>query len=291
MSHLPESSRPVAIPTRSERQAMDWSLVLASQSIEVEIATLPDRGRCALLIGASDADRARRILRDYLRENQGWNLRMTLPGAPAVSLHWLGLMWVFLIALVHAGGGPSIRRALFQSDAALSGQWWRPFTATWIHADIAHLGMNAFVGGPLLSLAMGRYGPGPALAGTLGAGALANVTAAALRSEPYVGLGASGAVMAAIGMLSANLVGHWRHGWQATRWVAPTFMAAAVLFLHLGTGPQGDVLVHALGFAFGVPAGIVAALWPERHLRFLDTGGWTLAGIMAIAPWAACILP
>ncbi len=272
------------IPARSERQAMDWSLVLASQAIEVSLQQLPGSRRWQLIVAESDLERARHVLRQFLRENQGWEWRVQVPGS-TVNLHWAALVWVFIIALLHAGGGPGMRRALFQTEAVRQGEWWRTFTATWLHADAGHLAMNAVLGGPVLGLAMGRYGAGIAAAGTLAAGAAANEVAFLIRGHEYTGLGASGVVMAGVGMLAANLVGLWRHGWRATRWVAPTFMAAAVLFLQIGTSPQGDILVHALGFLLGFPFGVLAALWPERRLPVLNRAGWVASALMILVPW------
>jgi membrane associated rhomboid family serine protease len=282
------SEATATIHARSERQAMDWSLVLTSQRIDVSLEQRTDNGRWQLVVAASDRLRAREVLRQFLRENQGWDWRVQVPGS-TVNLHWVAIVWVFLIALLQAAGGPELRRAVYESEAARNGEWWRAFTATWLHADAGHLTMNAVLGGPVLGLAMGRYGAGIAAAGTLAAGAMANGVAASIRQTDYIGLGASGVVMAAIGMLAANMVGLWRHGWRATRWIAPTLLAAAVLFLHVGTSPQSDILVHALGFAFGIPIGILAALWPENHLRWLDRCGWAVAAGITLIPWGRYI--
>jgi hypothetical protein len=62
-------------------------------------------------------------------------------------------------------------------------------------------------------------------------------------------------------------------------------MAAAVLFLQIGTSPQGDILVHALGFLLGFPFGVLAALWPERRLPALNRAGWFASALMILVPW------
>lgn len=277
------------IPARSERQAMDWSLVLASQSIDVRLEQLPGTRRWQLIVPGPDGPRAREVIRQFLRENRGWGWKVQIPGA-TVHLHWVSLVWVFLIAVLHAAGGPGFRNALYETGPARHGEWWRAFTATWLHADAGHLAMNAVLGGPVLGLAMGRYGAGVATAGTLAAGALANSVAAVVREGDYTGLGASGVVMAAIGMLTTNHVGLWKHGWRATRWVVPSLLAGAVLFLHLGASPQSDILVHALGFAFGIPAGILGALWPEERRPLLDRAGWVATAAAIILPWGRLAL-
>jgi hypothetical protein len=51
------------IPVRTERQAMDWSLVLVSQGIEVTIERDPDIDRWQLVVNAPDRTRALRAIR------------------------------------------------------------------------------------------------------------------------------------------------------------------------------------------------------------------------------------
>lgn len=263
---------------------MDWSLVLASQAIDVSLEHLPGTRRWQLRVAETEHRRARAVLHQFLKENKGWGWRLQIPDSQ-VQLHWLSLLWVFAITLLHATGGPRYHRALFEPTAYHQGEWWRPFTATWLHADLGHLAMNAALGGPVLGLAMGRYGAGPCLAGTLAAGAAANCLASTLRSGDYVGLGASGVVMAGIGMLAANQVGLWRQGWSAARWILPAVMAGGVLFLETGTHPKGDILVHALGFGFGLLAGVIAVLWPARRAQVLDWLGWVATSLLILLPW------
>ena len=73
----------------------------------------------------------------------------------------------------------------------------------------------------------------------------------------------------------------------ALLWGGPVLilLAGAVLFLHLGTSPQSDILVHALGFAFGIPAGMLAALWPENQLKILNRAGWFATAAVILLPW------
>lgn len=277
------------IPAVSERQAMDWALVLASQGIEVVVDGASGGGRVGVRVPALDADRAREALGRYEEENRGWALRLPVPGGDA-RLHGLALTWVFALVVIHAANrGAASPRAVFDSTAFLRGETWRAWTATWLHADVAHLAMNAVFGGLLLGLAMGRYGPGIALGGSLAAGALANALGAWIRPEPYVGLGASGVVMAALGMLAANLFGLWRTRRAAARWVLPTLGAASVLFVQVGTSPKGDVVVHTLGFLAGVPAGAMAAVWPRRAAARLESVGWVAAMLTTAWAWSRAL--
>ncbi|MFM8418777.1 MAG: hypothetical protein ACKOEQ_01470, partial [Verrucomicrobiota bacterium] len=151
------------MPAASERQAMDWALVLASQGIEVVVDGAPGGGRVGVRVPALDAVRAREALGRYEEENRGWALRLRVPGGDA-RLHGLALTWVFALVVIHAANrGVASPRAVFDSAAFLRGETWRAWTATWLHADVAHLASNVATGGLTLGLAMGRHGPGTAL--------------------------------------------------------------------------------------------------------------------------------
>lgn len=277
------------IPASSERQAMDWALVLASQGIEVVVDGETGGGRVGVSVPRLDAERAREALARYQDENRGWALRLRVPGGNA-RLHGLALAWVFALVVIHAANrGEAPSRTVFDSAAFLRGEAWRAWTATWLHADVAHLAMNAVFGGLLMGLAMGRYGPGVALGGSLAAGALANALGAWMRPAPYVGLGASGVVMAALGMLAANLFGLWRTRRAAARWILPTLGAASVLFVQVGTSPKGDVVVHALGFLAGIPAGALAAMWPRRAMGRLEAAAWASALLTTAWAWSRAL--
>ena len=207
------------------------------------------------------AGRARALLKLYEEENRGWALRVRMPGGEA-RLHGLALARVLAMAWIHAAnGGRAPARAVFDSAAFAHGESWRAWTATWLRADMAHLAMNGVFGGLLMGLAMGRYGPGTALGGA----------------------------MAALGMLAANALGLWRARRAAARWVLPTLGASAVLFVQVGTSPKGDVVVHALGFLAGIPAGALAALGPARRRTWLDAAGWAVATLTTAWAWGRAL--
>ena len=69
------------IPVHGERQAMDWSLVLASQGIEAFIEREPESPRWLLVIHGPDFPRAVQTLRAYLTENKTRRWTRELPGA------------------------------------------------------------------------------------------------------------------------------------------------------------------------------------------------------------------
>ena len=80
-----------AIPARSKRQAMDWSLVLASQ----DIAAIINRGESGweLIVDKPEHERAQGVLLQYQIENRGWGWRREVPGT-GVIFHWGSVLLV-----------------------------------------------------------------------------------------------------------------------------------------------------------------------------------------------------
>lgn len=268
--------RPVSVPTPlaiihagNQRQAMDWSLVLTSQGIEVVIEELPEHG-WVLLVPPEDHARAARAIALYCHENRRWGWRQTL-SLPEFTFHWGVLFWCLGLIFFHwlgEGWAGRLEQAGAMNDrVAATGQWWRVFTAQCLHADVGHLAANASTGFLLLGLAMARFGPGPAMLGVLLAGALGNVASHFIHTQRYVGLGASGMVMGALGMLAAQWVGVLRHQPHAWRLVLGSFAGGAFLFIFTGLNPASDVVAHTGGFLAGLGLGAGLSWLPERWLK------------------------
>lgn len=197
------------IVAQSERQAWDWSLVLTSQAIEVTVRRASDGGRWQLVVPAADEVRARNMIRDWRVENRGWHWRRQIPES-SLEFHWGALLWVFALVILHSLSMDLWTPAAFRTEAVRSGDWWRAFTAVWLHADLGHLVSNAILGGVILGIAMGQYGVGNALLAGLICGAAGNFFAMQVRTLDYIGLGASGWVMGILGLLAARGVALWR---------------------------------------------------------------------------------
>ncbi len=250
----------------NQRQAMDWSLVLTSQGIEVVIEELPEHG-WVLLVPPEDHARGARAIALYCHENRRWGWRQTL-SLPEFTFHWGVLFWCLGIILFHwlsEGWLGRLEHVGAMNDrVAATGQWWRLFTAQCLHADVGHLAANASTGFLLVGLAMARFGPGPALLAVLLAGAAGNLASHFIHAERYVGLGASGMVMGALGLLAAQLVGVLRHQPHAWRLVLGGLSGGVFLFILTGLNPASDVMAHTGGFVGGVALGILFAWVPER---------------------------
>src|SRR5208283_4928412 len=96
---------------------------------------------------------------------------------PGLLFDWGSLAWALLACLFYAISTHTDLQSgsLMDGTAVAHGQWWRLFTAMWLHADLAHLATNATIGVILLGLAMGHYGTGVGLLTAYLAGAGGNL--------------------------------------------------------------------------------------------------------------------
>lgn len=250
------------IPTRSKRQAMDWSLVLASQEIET---TITREEGWALLVAEEDFDRAQTAIELYRRENRGWNWRHNLPGTGLI-FHWGSvapcLLFAAFFILSETHHSPLKPLGMMDSEAVTRGQWWRMFTAICLHADPAHLIANLTTGFVLFGMAMARYGVGMALLATYLAGAGGNFAAFMLYPETHRGLGASGMIMGALGLLAVEGIAAWRKT-RATHWIRRSAAAAILVLVLMGFSEGTDIIAHLGGFFFGAIAGTILHFAPE----------------------------
>lgn len=260
------------ITARSKRQAMDWSLVLASQGIETTIDLAPENGGWILLIGVHDSQRAFAALRQYRLENRGWRWQQPLSWS-GLTFHWGAVIWSLCLALIFSldqGQGSDLRAAGTMDSAAVrAGQWWRLLTAVSLHSDLSHLAANLTFGFLLLGLAMARYGASLALLAAFLAGGLGNVFGLVFNAGPYRGVGASGMVMGALGLMTVQSLALWRAHPRAGRLIVSGLMGGTLLFVLLGLDPKSDVVAHLGGFVGGLLFGGILAWLPAEQLHTL----------------------
>ncbi len=136
----------LVVRARHRRQAMDWSLVLLSQGIQSVVAQ--SESGWTLLVEPQDHARALATLRQYQLENRGWRWRQKMSW-PQVTFHWGAVAWCLLLALFHwlnhVSGSHLKSVGVMEGSAVASGAWWRLFTATMLHFDLAHLMANVAI--------------------------------------------------------------------------------------------------------------------------------------------------
>jgi rhomboid protease GluP len=170
-------------------------------------------------------------------------------------------------------------------------EWWRVVTALTLHADVGHLLSNLAFGTVLGFLASRALGGGVAWASILLGAMMGNALDAMVMPMEQRSIGASTAVFAALGILSA-------YAWMiesATnlRWAKRLgpLIAGVILLGFLGAGGERtDVIAHVTGFASGCLLGVGLGKIPERRFDSrglqLAAGAFTIATI-AVAWWFA----
>ena len=277
------------------REAEQLALVLAAMGIASRLVVGP--GGLELCVAAVDAAAARRQLEAYERENA--------PGRPAPAPPprlldgWPATACCALLLLLLFGAE---RRGLWavdwlavgaaQAGTIAQGAWWRTVTALTLHADHGHLLGNLLAGLVVGTLAAQLLGQGLAWLAILLAGSLGNLIVAMLRAPDEAAIGASTAVFAALGIVSAFTRQRRRpERHPALRRLAP--LGAGVLLLaYLGFGGgRTDVAAHVAGFAVGLGLGWGLARWLElvpRGPRAQCAYGGLAIGLVALA-WALAL--
>ena len=254
-------------------------------------------GVYALIVHAQDERRALAELDAHERENQEW--QTPAPPAPIKANGWSGVVvyCVLLLAVAmlqrrYAFGCDWLTAGRMQAGLVCEGEWWRTVTALTLHADGSHLvGNLAF--GILFGVFVGQLlGSGFAWFSILIAGACGNALNAWVQPPTHSAVGASTALFAAVGLLSAYT---WRsqknteHRWP--RRLAPLAGGVALLGL-TGSGGEGtDVIAHLTGFFSGLLLGAVYGTLANRlrlNARMQLAFGSLAIGLLAFA-WLAAL--
>jgi membrane associated rhomboid family serine protease len=173
--------------------------------------------------------------------------------------------WMATLVLVflwqHSTPGISERFASSSTGLISRGEWWRPFTALFLHADASHLIGNLLSGLLFSTLVSRSIGATRGWVLILASGTVGNaLTSTIAWPESFSSIGASTAVFGALGILSgigfsAMLRAKLHLSWART---AAPVIAGVVLLGWLGGGSEGgntDVLGHVFGFSSGLASG------------------------------------
>jgi rhomboid protease GluP len=284
-SEPPIEPQKMRIPARSRRQAMDWSLVLVSQDIETAIER-NDTG-WELLVPVAEYEQAIAAIRQYRQENRHWPWQQRLFRG-GLTFDWASLSWVVLmIFFAWLDSSYDLKtKAVLSTVAVRQGQWWRIFTAIWLHADWGHLASNAAFGFLLLGFAMGRFGTGSALLASYLAGAIANGIECILINESRQSLGASGMVMGSLGILASQSLYLWRFTPYGRRYLLTSVAAGLMLFILFGLAPETDVIAHLGGFICGLAIGGLLSLGRKAtHRQSVNFATALLFIGLVVVPW------
>jgi len=271
---------------------MEWSLVLASQGIETLIAAPCEDRPWGLEVSPHDLGPALRILRQYKLENRPWPWQQRVL-SHHVLFDWGALAWACLGVIFFwlSAEAPGFKEAGIMNNLGFAhGEWWRIFTAEWLHADLGHLSANLVTGVLFLGLAMGLYGTGPGLLLALLAGAGGNLVGLLALPTQRLSLGASGLVMGALGLLAAQSISSSSDRGTPRKWMFSGLAAGCFLFILLGLAPSTDVPAHLGGFLWGIILGFAASCFPWLAKNAKANLGCGLGfALLTVLPWLAAL--
>jgi len=226
-------------------------------------------------------DRARDALEElasYHRENLGRTRRseklFTHAGAASQALFWAALLaMVHVLVQARALGLDWKAAGRVDGQGIFSGELWRPFTALTLHADLTHLMSNLFFGALFVALLSQVLGTALTWNVVLFAGAAGNLLNAAVVGSELRSIGASTAVFAALGGLTAVQFARKMDSAResAKRWIP--LIAGVLLLGWNGMGgtrhdpftgiirpvdDNTDIGAHVAGFVCGLLLGLLA---------------------------------
>ncbi len=244
-------------------QADEHALVALSMRSDCRV--MPKAGTFSLEVAPEVAEPVRRELEVYADEQE-------IP-RPEESVKPAGLAlaagWALVLAVVHGfrETDPSIVTR-WANDAARvwsGGEWWRAFTALFLHADGAHLLGNLLIGGVFCVMVATVLGAWRGWILILASGFAGNLLTGWIHygyDEPFRSLGASTATFGALGILvGAGVVRAWRERrYRALKpLIAPLAVGCSLLGMFGAGGVDTDVLGHLCGWGAGIFFGLLAA--------------------------------
>lgn len=260
----------------SEAAAHEHALVVLAMERPCWVQELPDQTGYSLEVEEADQALVTPELAAYDQEQTLVRQQKPATFDPFEYSAGLQLYGVWLLALLAAEILSALHPWLQDAGASSSlglwrdGEWWRPLTALFLHADLQHLGGNALAALCFAPLVCRQVGVVRGWGLILLCGTLANAaTSWIMLPEPYESIGASTATFAALGLLSGlGLTLLLRHGARLTmlRQLAPV-IAGVILLGMLGSGSgdgRTDVLAHCVGYGFGLVAGTLHGLLRRR---------------------------
>jgi rhomboid protease GluP len=212
-------------------------------------------------------------------------------GLLAVNVAVFALMLLAGAGFWHTPNGVQLAWGANFGPATQDGQWWRLFTALFIHFGVVHLALNMWAlwdVGRLVEQLYGRWRF--ALLYTL-SGLLGNLLSLVLHGNQAVSGGASGAIFSLYGAL---LVFLWRERRNVEpgefRWLFGGAVVFSTLMLGVGFVVQGiDNAAHGGGLLAGALLGLVLARrWGPGGVLPPPYLAWTTAALM-VAGTAALV--
>jgi membrane associated rhomboid family serine protease len=109
--------------------------------------------------------------------------------------------------------------------------------------------------------------------------------------ETHRGLGASGMMMGALGLLCIHSFGLWRKSPKAARYIISGVIAGFLLFVLFGFNPSSDIIAHLGGFVAGLIFGAVLSFMnePRLHHARLNFIAFVMTAVTIAVTWTLAL--
>jgi rhomboid protease GluP len=228
-------------------------------------------------------------------------MRSRADQVPLTSMLLAANVLVFVMMLLagagwwHTANGVQLAWGANFGPATQDGQWWRLFTAMFVHFGVVHLAMNMWALWDVGRLVERIYGSRRMLLLYLASGMVGNLVSLVVQGNTAVSAGASGAIFSLYGAL---LVFLWRERRQVHpaefRWLFGGAVVFTLLILGMGYVVPGiDNSAHGGGLLAGaVMARLMARPWTSKSPEAGGAGRWVAAVVLLGAlAWLGAHLP
>jgi membrane associated rhomboid family serine protease len=228
--------------------------------------------------------------RQEFRQGPGRPLR---GGVLATKVLLASIVGMFVVELVVGGtqnllGSPSGRDLIdlgaMQPFLIANGQFWRLFTAMFLHAGVLHLAFNAYALWLIGSMIETNLGRTRMVVIYFVTGFLASAASYAFSDVATIGVGASGAIF---GIFGAFIAYNYRRRHLAAaaanlRWAWTLILLN--LLLVFGFGGRIDWRAHLGGLVAGLAAGAIAEGWgTPAQRRVVQVAGFVVLVAIGVA--------
>ncbi len=221
------------------------------------------------------------------------------PRGMPVTLGLLGLNGLVFVLMLVSGAGflravqeVSLAWGAGFGPATQDHQWWRLFTAMFVHFGVMHLVLNMWALWDIGRVVERAYGSLRILALYVVSGLVGNLASLVVQGNQAISGGASGAIF---GLYGALIVFLWRERRLIERGEFRWVMGASALFLLLMLGlgiwvPEIDNAAHAGGLLAGALLGYgIAPRWDPARSTPAYPSWWSglllTAGVLTLVLW------
>lgn len=245
----------------SLQEADEHALVVLAMNQDCRVRA--EDGRFALEVDPSVGPAVERELELYASEQQALAAPYEAPVSESLRPSGIAL-WVAALVVMFGlqQRDPWMEDGLMNSSEGLFGnlEWWRPFTALFLHADLAHLTGNLVIGGFFCMMVTSLVGAWRGWFLILLSGVAGNILTSWIHAPgSYYSLGASTATFGALGVLvGAGLREAWdSHRLSSLKSLIGSLGGGVALLIWFGvSGGNTDVIAHFMGWGAGMVLGL-----------------------------------